>query len=262
VVHTVDVDREVLAEAWDHLRRFPDRRVELHHADGRAGLAEAAPFDRIMVTAATPDLEPAWLEQTAPGGILLAPLVLEPGLAFIIRGTVTDGVFDGRLTRAAYFMPLRAEAEAGASECNRLLPSEGLRSVRAPWAGWFDRRRPRLSWLGFIQSLACYGLLRGLDLCYRTQADGQPEFGFSDHGSRCWLGPTDWQVGGHEGQRLALDLWSAFLDAGGPWPTEFRIRARSHGDWQPGGREAYVRRGGRCQQLWELVEPRERGAWI
>src|SRR5207245_2580927 len=93
-VVSVDVDREVLSEAWDHLRRFPDRKVILQHADGRAGFAEAAPYDRIMVTAATPDLEPAWLEQLADGGLLLAPLVLAPGLAFVVRGSVSEGVFE------------------------------------------------------------------------------------------------------------------------------------------------------------------------
>src|SRR5262245_42365728 len=67
-VLSIDVDRQVLAEAWDHLRAFAELRVEVCHADGRCGYAEAAPFDRIMVTAATPDLEPAWLEQLAEGG--------------------------------------------------------------------------------------------------------------------------------------------------------------------------------------------------
>src|SRR5205085_4973833 len=57
-VHTVDVDRFVLAEAWEHLHKFHERQVALHHADGREGYADAAPYDRIMVTAATDDLEP------------------------------------------------------------------------------------------------------------------------------------------------------------------------------------------------------------
>src|SRR5262249_22095473 len=84
-VTSLDVDREVLSEAWDHLRAFPDRGVGLRHADGRSGWPEGAPFDRIMVTAATPDLEPAWLEQLAEGGLLLAPLALAPGLAYLAR---------------------------------------------------------------------------------------------------------------------------------------------------------------------------------
>src|SRR5262245_10906495 len=77
-VWSVDVDRQVLAEAWEHLRKLPERDVQLRHADGRAGHAEAAPYDRIMVTAATDDLHEAWLEQLAGGGLLLAPLALAP----------------------------------------------------------------------------------------------------------------------------------------------------------------------------------------
>src|SRR5262249_41439651 len=62
LVTAVDVDRDVLSQAWAHLQNFPDRGVDLRHADGRHGYAEQAPFDRIMVTAATPDFEPSWLE--------------------------------------------------------------------------------------------------------------------------------------------------------------------------------------------------------
>jgi protein-L-isoaspartate(D-aspartate) O-methyltransferase len=263
-VLAVDVDRGVLAEAWDHLRRFPERRVELRHADGRHGYPEAAPFDRIMVTAATRDLEPDWLDQLAEGGRLLAPLALAPGLAFVVCGTVRNGVFDGRLTRAAYFMPLRAEDEAGFSDTEAMPAGEGARTLAAPWAGWFDRRRPRINWLGFVQSLACYGLLRGLAVHYRTRTNGQPEFGVSDpeRHAWCWLGAEAWQVSGEPGQALGRALWRAFLEAGGPWPTEFRLRASSSGGLSAGGPEAYLRRGPRCQQLWELSELRERPAWI
>src|SRR5439155_22237013 len=81
LVASVDVDRNVLSEAWDHLRAFAERGVDLKHADGRCGYKDQAPYDRIMVTAATPDLEPAWLEQLREQGLLLAPLALAPGLA-------------------------------------------------------------------------------------------------------------------------------------------------------------------------------------
>ena len=133
-------------------------------------------------TAATPDLEPAWLEQLAPSGLVEAPLVLAPGLAYVVRGTVTEGVFHGRLTRAAYFMPLRAEGEAGAGEGEALPPAGELRRLAAPWAGWFDRKRPRVSWLGFSQSLAFYGLLQGLEVFYQCLETGQAIFGVVIHG--------------------------------------------------------------------------------
>ncbi len=281
LVTSIDVDREVLAEAWDHLRAFPERAVQLRHADGRQGYAESAPYDRIMVTAATPDLEPAWLEQLAPRGWLLAPLVLAPGLAYIVRGTVEAGVFQGRLTRAAYFMPLRGEGETGLAELGSLPPIGEGRTMPAPWAGWFDRRRPRGNWLNFIQALACYAWLRGLNVHYRVLSNGQPVFGVSRQEtgdetgpaaarsgsfprragrcSFCWLGAQDWQVSGEGGRDLGWSLWRAWLNAGGPWPTEFHLQA-SFGGEAPTceRREQYVRQGARCRQVWTLIEPRDR----
>jgi protein-L-isoaspartate(D-aspartate) O-methyltransferase len=261
LVTSLDVDRAVLAEAEEHLRAFPERRLEVRHADGRLGLPEAAPYARIMVTAATPDLEPAWLEQLAPGGVLLAPLVLAPGLAYVVRGTAVGGMFHGRLTRAAYFMPLRAEGEEGPREEE---PAGGgpLQAVRAPWAEWFDRRRPRLGWVGFIQALAFYAYLRGLDVAYRA-SDPPPAFRVADPGgAACVLGVHTWQVSGAAGRDLGWRLWRGFLDAGGPWPTEFQLHARPAGGLRAARPESYLHQGPRCQHLWQLMEPRERPAGV
>ena len=272
LVTSIDVDREVLSEAWDHLRRFPDRQVKLHHADGRHGFAEAAPFDRIMITAATDDLELAWLEQLTKQGRLLAPLALAPGLAFVVCGGMSQGIFEGQLTRAAYFMPLRAEGETGLDEPFRPHVLDGVRSSSAPWASWFDRKRPRVNWLRFIQALAFYGWLRGLDVEYRTLPNGRPVYGVSaakrsaseaDRAPFCWLGPKQWEASGPEGRDLGWHLWRDFLDAGGPWPTEFRLQACPHGQLPPqGGREEYLRTGPRTQQRWQLIETRRRSTWI
>ncbi len=263
-VYSLDVDRAVLAEAWDHLRAFAERRVELRHADGRAGLPGEAPFDRLMVTAATPDLEPAWLEQLAPGGLLLAPLALAPGLAYLVRGTVRDGLFHGRLTRAAYFMPLRGEHESGAAGTEEPAPPGPLQILPAPWAGWFDRRQGRLPWAGFIQALVFFGLLRGLEVRYRALPGGQTIFGVGDRerGGLCWLGAQDWQVTGPPGRDVGVYLWRAFLEAGGPWPTEYDVTAGPDADLRPGGRDQYLREGANCRQLWALRKNRERAAWI
>jgi len=42
--------------------------------DGSAGLPEASPFDRILVSAACPLAPPPLLEQLAEGGVLVAPV--------------------------------------------------------------------------------------------------------------------------------------------------------------------------------------------
>jgi protein-L-isoaspartate O-methyltransferase len=262
-VLSVDVDRQVLAEAREHLAEFPERRVRLVHADGRDGFAEAAPFERIMVTAATPDLEPAWLEQLHPGGVLLAPLALAPGLAFIVCGTVLDGIFEGRLTRPAYFMPLRTEGDIGDGDPPGPSISARFQRIPAPWAEWFDRRRRRLGWYALGRSLAFFGLLRGLEVGYQMVEEDRPTFLLTDPGTEaaCWLGDLDWHISGDAGRRLGEELWRSFLDAGGPWPTEFRVRAAARGqlglDAPPG---SHTRYGPRCRQVWELIEPRDRPA--
>jgi protein-L-isoaspartate(D-aspartate) O-methyltransferase len=258
-VHTIDVDRAVLDEAAEHLEAYAERSVQLHHGDGRGGLASAAPFERVMVTAATPDLEPDWLAQLDDGGVLVAPVVLAPGLAFVVRGSVHRGVLTGRLTRGAYFMPLRAEDEVPASESEAAV--EALRTRPAPWAGWFERQKPRLAWHSFIQALVFYGWLRGLSVQHHSGSPGISGFGVRWQDAVCWFGVDDWQVNGAVGQELGEALWQAYLRAGGPWPTEFRLIATPHGGLAPRGAECYVRQGPLCQQHWELMEPRQRSTW-
>lgn len=50
-------------------------RADVIHADGAAGLAEEAPFDRIVVNAAVDDIPAELIGQLAPGGRLIAPLL-------------------------------------------------------------------------------------------------------------------------------------------------------------------------------------------
>jgi protein-L-isoaspartate(D-aspartate) O-methyltransferase len=258
-VCSVDVDRAVLAEAARHLEAFAERSVQLGHGDGRNGWPDAgAPFDRLMVTAATPDLEPAWLAQLADNGVLVAPVVLAPGLAFVVRGCVVQGVFSGGLTRSAYFMPLRAEQEAPASEPPT--PVEDLRSRPAPWAGWFERQRPRLGWHNFIQAIVFYGWLHGLTVYHRDGSPAPADYAVRREDAVCWLGADQWQVNGQPGQELGDHLWQAYLRAGGPWPTEYRLTATAGGGLTMGP-EGFWRQGPCCQQHWQLLEPRQRSSW-
>jgi protein-L-isoaspartate(D-aspartate) O-methyltransferase len=264
-VTSVDVDQNVLAEAWDHLRAFPERAVQLKHVDGRQGYPDSAPYDRLMVTAATPHLEPAWLEQLADKSLLSAPLTLSPGLAFVVCGSVQEGMFQGRLQRAAYFMPLRAEDEWGSPEAESGPDAEALQSVPAPWADWLERRRSRFVWLRLVQSLVFYALLRGLTIDHRSGPEGQVLYGIRDDTGqqRCWFGAQQWQVSGREGRELGWKLWRAFLDAGGPWPTEFQLRVCINGAVPLSGhKEEYVRHAGSNRQVWELLPIRERTNWV
>lgn len=269
-VISLEIDSRILSEAEEHLRSFPDRRVELRQSDGRLGCPDQAPFDRILVTAATPDLEPAWLEQLSEDGLLLAPLDLAPGLAYLVCGTCRDGVFEGQLTRTAYFMPLRDEAEEGRENSDlfsgRFPSPETLPSVMAPWAEWAGRKATHAG-PGLLPSLAFLGWLHGFTIGCQSLADGRTFYGIGNlvHGHACWMGLREWRVTGMAGRNLGTLLWRDFLDAGGPWPTEFRLRAvPSDNPSAEDGEEPadsvldFHRNGPRCRQRWTLEARRHR----
>ena len=50
-------------------------KINVRIGDGRLGWPEEAPFDCIIVTAAAPKIEDAWIKQLAEGGRLVVPLV-------------------------------------------------------------------------------------------------------------------------------------------------------------------------------------------
>lgn len=49
-------------------------KAKLFYGDGNKGLQAFAPFDRILITAAAPDIAEALIQQLKPGGILVVPL--------------------------------------------------------------------------------------------------------------------------------------------------------------------------------------------
>lgn len=74
-VYTIEIVKGLIDFAKANLERsgYADR-VSVIHGDGGVGLPEKAPFDRILVAAAAPDIPPPLIEQLAPGGILLIPV--------------------------------------------------------------------------------------------------------------------------------------------------------------------------------------------
>ncbi len=97
-VVTVDVDPEI-AERARRALRAEGAPVEVAVGDGRQGLEEGAPYDRIMVTASAQEIPRAWLEQLADGGRLVVPVRLDPDAdaiqlipAFVRRGETLHAV--------------------------------------------------------------------------------------------------------------------------------------------------------------------------
>ena len=78
-------------------------------ADGKLGLAEYAPFDRIMVTAAAEEVPQALVEQLSDGGVMLLPLGPHDGVQRLVRLTKTAGDVAREELIAVRFVPLLAD---------------------------------------------------------------------------------------------------------------------------------------------------------
>ncbi len=73
-VLTIEIVEPLGVAAKERLAALGYRNVEVRIGDGYAGWPERAPFDRILLTAAPPEVPQKLVEQLAEGGILVAPV--------------------------------------------------------------------------------------------------------------------------------------------------------------------------------------------
>ncbi|WP_199565459.1 methyltransferase, FxLD system [Spongiactinospora rosea] len=76
-VTTVDIDPDITERARAFLDEAGYSQVEVVLADAEHGVPGRALFDRIIVTAGSWDIPPAWLEQLSAGGRIIVPLRLK-----------------------------------------------------------------------------------------------------------------------------------------------------------------------------------------
>ena len=84
-------------------------RVDVVTGDGTLGYREAAPYDRILVTAAAPALPPAYREQLADPGVIVIPLGDREQQQLIVIEQ-RDGQLIRRRDAACRFVPLVGQA--------------------------------------------------------------------------------------------------------------------------------------------------------
>jgi protein-L-isoaspartate(D-aspartate) O-methyltransferase len=73
-VWTIERHAELAEQAQAILAKLGYAKVHVIHGDGSRGLAEQAPFDRIVVAAAAPQVPDALVAQLAEGGKLILPV--------------------------------------------------------------------------------------------------------------------------------------------------------------------------------------------
>lgn len=105
-VYTVDRHRRLVREAQELFRALDLTNITAFAADGSFGLAEQAPFDRIIVTAAAEDAPGPLLAQLKIGGIMVLPVGQSDTVQSLIKVTRHETGFDYEELRPVRFVPL------------------------------------------------------------------------------------------------------------------------------------------------------------
>ncbi|MCC7491069.1 MAG: hypothetical protein IT204_01900 [Fimbriimonadaceae bacterium] len=110
-VTSLEVDPRLAALAAGRLRALGvGPQVQVVAQDGFAGHPAAAPFDAMVATMACPDLPPAWLQQLAPGGRLVLPLLLPNLAAPLLRLRREAAGWQGQFHGWSWFVAARGAA--------------------------------------------------------------------------------------------------------------------------------------------------------
>jgi len=105
-VYTVDRHRRLVREAQEVFRALDLTNITAFAADGSFGLAEQAPFDRIIVTAAAEDAPGPLLAQLKIGGIMVLPVGQSDTVQSLIKVTRHETGFDYEELGPVRFVPL------------------------------------------------------------------------------------------------------------------------------------------------------------
>ncbi|GAB4478019.1 MAG: protein-L-isoaspartate(D-aspartate) O-methyltransferase [Anaerolineales bacterium] len=108
-VHTIERHVELAKRAKQVLQELGYQNIHVHIGDGSLGLAEFAPYQAIIVTAAAPKPPPALLEQLDEGGRLVIPVGGQWG-QMLERWTRRGPRYEQEEFVPVAFVPLRGEA--------------------------------------------------------------------------------------------------------------------------------------------------------
>jgi len=106
VAYSVERIKALLERARANLRPLRLKNLRLAHGDGYAGLEEAAPFQAIVVAAATRRVPDALLRQLAPGGKMILPLHEGAGQRLVLCQRNGRGFVESELD-AVRFVPMK-----------------------------------------------------------------------------------------------------------------------------------------------------------
>jgi len=110
-VYTIERHKPLLVEAEARFKQLRIPTIVTRCGDGWKGWPEQAPFDRIIVTAAPPEVPQTLLDQLAEGGIMVIPVGAEKANQRLLKitkraeGLVTEDIVPVRFVPMVAGMP-------------------------------------------------------------------------------------------------------------------------------------------------------------
>ncbi|MBD0746382.1 protein-L-isoaspartate(D-aspartate) O-methyltransferase [Streptomyces sp. CBMA152] len=228
-VVSIEYDADVAEDAGENLRRAGLSPLVIV-GDGRSGYVGGAPYDRVIATCSVGEVPRTWIEQTRPGGVIVAPWGTEYGGEHVVRLVVGEnGAASGRFTRSSAFMRLRQQRTErppfDAYLKGRKWPADGTKSTTAlspaDIGGWLEQfviglRMPGAFWRAERYDDGSYTLWTySTDTLSWASADYEPgatEYAVVQSGPRKLWDETEaayrwWAEQGHPGfERFGLTV--------------------------------------------------------
>ncbi|GAA4158246.1 methyltransferase domain-containing protein [Actinomadura keratinilytica] len=204
-VVTVEVDAALAEQARANLAAAGLSPVVLV-ADGADGFEPAAPYDRVHVTCGVATVPYAWVEQTRPGGVIVAPWMPGWTTGHLVRLTVTaDGTASGPIGDRCAFMLMRDQRPVAAPLT--AVPRETRTSL--------DPRELAAASDGLAVAIA--GLLPGVSGGGFTNADGTYRLGARQGDSHALVVAAPDRPGAEVSQSGPRNLWDEIEAAYHRW---------------------------------------------
>ncbi len=106
-VYTIEIVPELARSAESLLRKLGYQNVTVKYGDGYLGWPEEGPFNRIILTAAPPDVPQALIQQLQNGGRLVAPVGFSPlSQELVLIEKRADGTIVRRAGIPVRFVPM------------------------------------------------------------------------------------------------------------------------------------------------------------
>ena len=109
-VYTIEIVAPLAKRSRNHLKKQGYNNITVRHGDGYLGWPEHAPFDKIIVTAAPPEIPAKLVEQLKVGGVMVLP-VGEGYQELILIKKSKDGVAKKTLFPVRFVPMVKGEAE-------------------------------------------------------------------------------------------------------------------------------------------------------